>query len=67
MTKRKSSANTGRQPRPGGKRLAPEGADRALQQRQVIRHPLWGALKGTMKIAPGTDVTQPADPDWGKD
>jgi len=31
------------------------------------RHPLFGAMKGLMRIAPGTDLTQPADPDWGKD
>ena len=32
-----------------------------------VRHPLFGALKGLMRIMPGTDLTQPADPDWGKD
>jgi hypothetical protein len=30
-------------------------------------HPLFGALKGLMRIAPGADLTKPADPDWGKD
>src|SRR5258708_34976248 len=30
-------------------------------------HPLLGALKGLMRIAPGADLTKPADPDWGKD
>jgi hypothetical protein len=30
-------------------------------------HPLLGALKGLMRIAPGTDLTKPADPDWGKE
>jgi hypothetical protein len=30
------------------------------------RHPLIGALKGTVWIAPGTDLTQPADPEWGE-
>jgi len=30
------------------------------------RHPLFGALKGSVRIVPGTDLTQPADPDWGK-
>lgn len=29
------------------------------------RHPLIGALQGTVRIGPGTDLTQPADPDWG--
>ena len=30
------------------------------------RHPLIGALKGMLRIAPGTDLTQPADPEWGE-
>jgi hypothetical protein len=30
-----------------------------------MRHPLIGAMRGTVWIAPGTDLTQPADPDWG--
>lgn len=30
------------------------------------RHPLFGALKGLVRIMPGTDLTKPADPDWGK-
>jgi hypothetical protein len=30
------------------------------------RHPLFGALKGLIRIPPGTDLTQPADPEWGK-
>jgi hypothetical protein len=30
-------------------------------------HPLLGALKGLMRISPGTDLTKPADPDWGKE
>jgi hypothetical protein len=30
-------------------------------------HPLLGALKGLMRIAPGADLAKPADPDWGKD
>jgi hypothetical protein len=29
-------------------------------------HPLIGALRGTVIVAPGTDLTQPADPEWGK-
>jgi hypothetical protein len=29
------------------------------------RHPLRGALKGFVQIMPGTDLTAPADPDWG--
>jgi hypothetical protein len=30
-------------------------------------HPLFGALKGLMRIAPRTDLTEPADPDWGRE
>jgi hypothetical protein len=30
------------------------------------RHPLFGALKGLTQIAPGTDLTKPADQDWGR-
>jgi hypothetical protein len=29
-------------------------------------HPLFGALEGVMSIQPGVDLTEPADPDWGK-
>lgn len=29
------------------------------------RHPLFGALKGLVRIARGTDLTKPADPSWG--
>jgi hypothetical protein len=29
------------------------------------RHPLFGALKGLVRIPPGTDLTEPADPEWG--
>jgi hypothetical protein len=30
------------------------------------RHPMYGALKGLVCVAPGTDLTEPADPEWGK-
>jgi hypothetical protein len=30
------------------------------------RHPLFGALKGLMRVARGTDLTKPADPSWGE-
>jgi hypothetical protein len=32
----------------------------------ACRHPLFGALKGLLRIMPGTDLTKPADPDWGE-
>jgi hypothetical protein len=30
------------------------------------RHPLFGALKGLIHVPPGVDLTEPADPEWGK-
>jgi hypothetical protein len=30
------------------------------------RHPLFGALKGVTFVPPEVDLTEPADPDWGK-
>ena len=27
-------------------------------------HPAWGYMKGLVRIMPGTDLTEPADPDW---
>src|SRR5580692_2313984 len=27
-------------------------------------HPLYGAMQGLVRIMPGTDLTQPADPEW---
>jgi hypothetical protein len=32
--------------------------------REVPFHPLYGAMKGLIRIMPGTDLTQPADPEW---
>jgi len=36
------------------------------QAKKEERHPLFGALKGITFIPPGVDLTEPADPDWGK-
>ena len=30
------------------------------------RHPAYGALKGYIKLVAGTDLTEPADPEWGE-
>jgi hypothetical protein len=27
-------------------------------------HPLYGMMQGLVRVMPGTDLTQPADPDW---
>lgn len=40
-------------------------SDREPMNSSPRRHPLLGWLKGTVTIAPGTDLTEPADPDWG--
>jgi hypothetical protein len=42
---------------------SPASDDDAVKQRF---HPLFGALKGLTRVAPGVDLTEPADPDWGK-
>lgn len=28
-------------------------------------HPAYGAMRGTITVVPGVDVTEPADPEWG--
>jgi hypothetical protein len=33
----------------------------------VPRGPLFGCMKGTLTIAPGVDLTEPACPEWGAD
>lgn len=33
-------------------------------QQPSRRHPLFGCLKGTITIAPGVDLTEPAFPEW---
>lgn len=34
--------------------------------RKSEHHPIFGALKGSVHIPEGVDLTEPADPDWGK-
>ena len=36
------------------------------QPKKSGRHPIFGALKGSIHIPEGVDLTEPADPDWGK-
>ena len=43
-------------------RLRP--SDVPARTKDKERHPLFGALKGTVFIPPGVDLTEPADPDW---
>ncbi len=30
------------------------------------RHPMFGAMRGLLRITPGTDLTDPADPEWAE-
>lgn len=45
---------------------AEESADKAEASgnRPKGRFPLFGCLKGTVKVHEGVDLTEPADPDW---
>ncbi len=43
-----------------------EPKTRRLEARKPRRHPLFGALKGSVRVAEGYDLTEPADPDWGR-
>jgi hypothetical protein len=43
------------------KRKMPEGQETGSEK---PFHPLYGAMAGLVRIMPGTDLTQPADPDW---
>lgn len=36
------------------------------QPQKGERHPLFGALREVTIVPPGVDLTEPADPDWGK-
>jgi hypothetical protein len=52
------------------RRADPEAAGKAALVSDPIgtskRHPLIGWMKGTITIMPGTDLTQPAMPEWGE-
>jgi hypothetical protein len=51
------------------RRAGKASADRSqdLSRPGERRHPLFGALKGLVRVMPGTDLTKPADPAWGRD
>jgi hypothetical protein len=36
-----------------------------LSDRGPQQHPLFGCLKGTVRVGQGVDLTEPADPEWG--
>ena len=41
-----------------------DGTRPYVAQQSTGHHPLRGALKGTLRIVGGTDLTKPADPEW---
>lgn len=41
-------------------------SSRSTNAKRGKRHPLFGALKGVASLPPEVDLTEPADPDWGK-
>jgi hypothetical protein len=40
--------------------------DADLEMAATGRDPLFGCMRGTLKILPDVDYTKPADPDWAK-
>ncbi len=55
----------GRAP-PVEKPSVPLRPDHGWPPRSGPHHPAFGALRGLMQIMPGTDLTAPADPEWGE-
>lgn len=53
--------------RTGKKPVPATDDDRVAARRPAIsrRHPMFGALKGTVRVGLGVDLTEPADPEWG--
>jgi hypothetical protein len=45
---------------------APTAAPEVDGRTPTRRHPLFGVLKGLLRVMPGTDLTKPACPDWGR-
>ena len=52
--------------RRGGTAAIPQSSDAPPDKSRGGRHPIIGFLKGMITIAPGVDLTAPADPDWGE-
>jgi hypothetical protein len=42
----------------------PQAAAAAQSAGERPFHPAYGAMQGLVRIMPGTDLTQPADPEW---
>jgi hypothetical protein len=48
------------------RRIEQSTTETAKSQTKAGPHPIIGALKGSVFIPDGVDLTEPADPDWGK-
>jgi hypothetical protein len=46
-------------------KVAPAAKPSKRRRAAPGQHPLIGCMEGTVWIAPGTDLTQPAMPEWG--
>ncbi len=46
--------------------IFPGEDERALGFKPTGLDPLFGCMRGSLKLLPDVDYTQPADPDWGK-
>jgi hypothetical protein len=56
MTSRKLVFRRVRKPKAAGTTTQSSG--------EKLVHPAYGAMQGLIRIMPGTDLTQPADPEW---
>ncbi len=52
--------------RVGSRAAIAQGLPSSEEVRDTKPHPLIGWMKGTIRVAPGVDLTEPADPEWGK-
>ena len=62
MEKRKLKFRRVPAPKAAGAPPRSAGVEQAAGEKPF--HPLYGAMKGLMRVTPGTDLTQPADPEW---
>lgn len=51
---------------PAARRGSSEGEMIATPARTTGPHPAFGAMRGLIRVEPGLDLTQPADPDWAR-
>jgi hypothetical protein len=45
-------------------RIGGDAGSASAQPPAAKRHPLFGWLMGSVRIAPSTNLTEPADPEW---